>query len=265
MWYTLFFEHEVTGIPVMQPMLSQYPRDLNVFHLETQFMLSDKLLVSPVLDRSATWVLVYFPMKDSSGAGDVWYDIDTYQKYDHVGTVPIEAPIEKTPVFQRGGTIIPKKLNVRKSSVHMREDPFSIYVTLNQASDAEGTLYYDDETSFNYREKNDFDYLHFKFTNNTIESHPIMENYKKIKFEKIFFAGLSEEPKSATFMCRSSSISTKLNSSKIHIDSEYLLHVDIAEMNCDYSWSLQLNGAMRNILGSGLIVVVALIHLFFVN
>lgn len=258
MWYTLFYEHEISGIPVMRPMLSQYPRDKNVLEIETQFMLADKLLVSPVLERGATWVLVYFPSTDGASGGDLWYDIDTYQKYDTVGRVPIEAKIDKSPVFQRGGTIIPKKLEARSSSVKMRDDPFSLYVALDKEEMAEGTLYYDDETSFDYRENNIFDYIHFQFNISELEAHPMMENYEKIKFDKIFIAGMKSTPNSATFMCRSTNTTTQI--ANIQVDSEHLLHVDIAAMECDYSWTLKLNGSGRSILGGSLIIFAAIVH-----
>lgn len=260
LWYTLFYEHEISGIPVMRPMLSQYPRDRNVLNLETQFMLADKLLVSPVLERGATWVLVYFPSTDGAGAGDLWYDIDTYEKYDAVGRVPIEAKIEKSPVFQRGGTIIPKKLEAKKSSVLMRDDPFCLFVALDKNALAEGTLYYDDETSFDYRKNDTFDYIHFQFNETSLDAHPMMENYKKIKFDKIFIAGMENTPNSATFTCRTTNVITQI--ANIEVDSEHLLHVDIAAIECDYSWTLRLNGAGRNILGGSLLILAAMVHVF---
>ena len=131
-WYTLFYEHEVTGYPIMRPMLAQYPNDKNVFKLDTQYMLGDKLLVSPVLEPKSTFVIVRFPSTNGADEGDIWYDIyDNYKKYDKVGTQGIEASEDKVPVFQRGGTIIPRKMTPQKSSFYMRDDPLSLFVAVD--------------------------------------------------------------------------------------------------------------------------------------
>ena len=47
-------------------------------------------------------------------------------------------------VYQRGGTIIPKKERVRRSSALMRHDPYTLVVALDRAGRATGTLYIDD-------------------------------------------------------------------------------------------------------------------------
>lgn len=263
LWYTLFYEHEVTGVPVMRPMLSQYPRDRNVLNLETQFMLGDKLLVAPVLTRGANVVIVYFPSNDGNDVGDVWYDIDTYEKYNDVGYKAIEAKLDKIPVFQRGGTIIAKKMEVKKSSVFMRYDPYSVYVAVDKQSSAEGTLYNDDEISFEYRDKNSFDYLHFQFSDGSLAVHPMMENYNRTKFDKIYFAGLQYTPPSATFICRATNSSTELDSKFIHAnETQQFFHIDIASFECDdYSWTLRLNGSMRSAVGGGVLAIAMIFHI----
>lgn len=263
LWYTLFYEHEMSGAPVMRPMLSQYPRDRNVLTLETQYMLGDKLLVCPVLDRSTTWVIVYFPSTDGIKAGDIWYDIDTYQRYDEVGTVGIQASIDKIPVFQRGGTIIPKKMTVRKSSFYMRADPFSLFVAVDKNNRAEGTLYYDDETSYDYQHINLFDYLHFDYNNGTLTVHPRTENYKQVTFERIYFAGVDETPNDVLFICgeKKTHVDTKTDSSM----TGNAFYVDIQGIECDYNWSIELHehehdGSMKNVLGGALVMVIGWIH-----
>ena len=46
-------------------------------------------------------------------------------------------------MYQRGGTIIPKKERVRRSSALMRHDPYTLVVALDRAGRASGTLYID--------------------------------------------------------------------------------------------------------------------------
>lgn len=83
-WYTLFYEHELEGKPIMRPMLAQYPKDENSFLIDDQYMLADKLLVHPVTNEGATHVNVYFPLENNVN-GDLWYSIDGYKKYNQTG------------------------------------------------------------------------------------------------------------------------------------------------------------------------------------
>ena len=47
-------------------------------------------------------VTVYFP------GNELWYDIWTGEKLDVHGEVNVAAPYDKIPVYQKGGTIIPR-------------------------------------------------------------------------------------------------------------------------------------------------------------
>ncbi len=55
-------------------------------------------------------------------------------------------------MFQRGGTIVPTKERIRRSSILMRRDPYTLFVALDENGQASGKLYTDDNESFEYRE-----------------------------------------------------------------------------------------------------------------
>ena len=55
---------------------------------------------------------------------------------------------EPTPVFQRGGTIIPTLQRVRRSTKIMMNDPYTLIVALDADGKAKGHLYMDDGQSF---------------------------------------------------------------------------------------------------------------------
>lgn len=86
----MFYEHQRYGLPVMRPMLSQYPQDLATFAIDNQYMLSNILLVHPVAESGVTEVNVYFP-------ADLWYDIDTYLSYNGAGYTSI--PVDGDKVY----------------------------------------------------------------------------------------------------------------------------------------------------------------------
>ncbi|PRD27324.1 UNVERIFIED_CONTAM: modA [Trichonephila clavipes] len=175
-WYTLFYENELNGLPPMRPIWLEFPTERNTFDMSDEYMIGTALLAKPVVEADVTSVNVYFP-----GSGEVWYDIITHQRYDGGQTVSIPVTLDKIPVYQRGGSIIPKKLRIRRSSSLTYSDPYTLEIALDKSgSHANGTLYIDDFNSFHYREGN---YLLLKFTydKNSITSNfyfcIVVDNY----------------------------------------------------------------------------------------
>jgi alpha 1,3-glucosidase len=77
--------------------------------------------------------------------------MDTWKKYGAASLVNVPVTLHKIPVFQREGSIVPRKMRIRRSSVAMKNDPFTLIVIPNQQGLATGKLYIDDEASFEYR------------------------------------------------------------------------------------------------------------------
>ncbi len=74
------------------------------------------------------------------------------------------------PVFQRGGSIIPYKFRLRRSTKQMANDPFTLIIALDNNGYAKGELYFDDSISYDYREKKEFVYREFEFKNSILKS-----------------------------------------------------------------------------------------------
>lgn len=144
-WYTLFYEHERNGLPVMRPLLAEFPSETGAFAIDHQFMLGSALLVHPVMAAAQTVARVYLPEA-------TWYDIDDYARHEGAAAI-VELPVDmdKVYVFQRGGSIVPQKRTERKATEYMKNDPYTVVVALNGTGHAQGTLYADDERSFEYR------------------------------------------------------------------------------------------------------------------
>uniref|UniRef100_U5EKN8 Glucosidase II subunit alpha n=1 Tax=Corethrella appendiculata TaxID=1370023 RepID=U5EKN8_9DIPT len=198
-WYTLFYEHERSGHPIMRPLLAHYPTDKEAFTLDNEYLLGDELLVRPVLDEKANKVDVYFPAKADKDY-DFWYDIDDYRRIEKHGYETITVDANKIPVYQRGGTIVPKKERIRRASTLMHSDPFTLIVCLNKLNRAKGTLYIDDELGYEYR-NGKYLYLDFEFKDDVLSVHKIDESASyptKTWLERVVIAGLAKQPKSAT-------------------------------------------------------------------
>lgn len=155
-WYTIFHEASTTGMPVMRTMWMNYPQTEPLYSVDDQFLIGSDLLVKPVTAPGVTECAVKFP------GDNIWYDAESLivvskqgkQGAVHEMTVPSD--IDTIPVFQRGGSIIPRKLRLRRSSHTMTRDPYTLYVALDSNGNASGRLYMDDENTFNYLNKDEF-------------------------------------------------------------------------------------------------------------
>uniref|UniRef100_A0A8C9ZHF2 Glucosidase II alpha subunit n=1 Tax=Sander lucioperca TaxID=283035 RepID=A0A8C9ZHF2_SANLU len=159
-WYQQFYHAHRTGQPIMRPLWVEYPQDPATFALDDEFLIGRDLLVHPVTEEGARGVTAYLP-----GKGEVWFDVQTFQKHNGAQNLYIPVTMSSIPVFQRGGSIIPKKIRVRRASSCMMHDPYTLYVALNP----QGKLYIDDGHTFNY-EKKEFIHRRLSFTNNILSS-----------------------------------------------------------------------------------------------
>jgi mannosyl-oligosaccharide alpha-1,3-glucosidase len=155
-WYTVFFEAETTGMPVMRMMWMQYPKTEPLFALDDQYLIGSDLLVKPVTGQGATETDIVFP------TDHLWYDVETMVLASStitpkaVESKVIPADIDTIPVFQRGGSIIPRKLRLRRSTMMMTTDPYTLYVALDDTKQAVGKLHMDDEETFGYERRSEF-------------------------------------------------------------------------------------------------------------
>jgi len=199
LWYTLFYEHERTGLPVMRPMLMNYPDDRNTYDMEFEYMLGDKLMVRPVTNPGEKEVNVFFPRR-SDGQYDIWYNIRNYEKLTYQGTWNLQVDSYSIPVFQRGGAITPKR-TVQRHAVELQQgDPLQLVVCLDANGTAAGALYLDDTKSLEYREGK-YSYQVFEFKENVLSNRFLDDNERfeaKEIIESIIFAGLSNIPRSVT-------------------------------------------------------------------
>jgi alpha 1,3-glucosidase len=162
--YTLFREASLTGTPVMRPLWVEFPHDEESFHLEDQWLLGSDLLIKPVTERDQRSTTVYLP-----GQTTRWYEVGSWSSYPGQYSVTVNTPLEKIPVFQRGGSIIVKRERARRNSALMENDPFTLVLALDGEGKAEGTLYLDDGHTFNYA-KGEYIFRKFSFANNILTS-----------------------------------------------------------------------------------------------
>ena len=99
-------ESSRTGLPVLRPMLLEFPEDPTCAYLDRQYMLGDAMLIAPVMSEDGE-VTYYLPegqwthlLSDDVRTGGRWYT----ERYDYFSL----------PLFVREGTILPVGKNTER-------------------------------------------------------------------------------------------------------------------------------------------------------
>ncbi len=90
----------------------------------------------------------------------------THERVPHQGYATVPVTADRIPVYQRGGSIVPRKERVRRSSPLMHHDPVTLLVAPDSSGSASGTLYADDGHSYDYRSGKSV-YVRFELTGNS--------------------------------------------------------------------------------------------------
>ncbi|MDB6165667.1 MAG: alpha-glucosidase [Lacunisphaera sp.] len=140
--YTTLEEAHRTGLPVLRPLLLEFQHDPTALNLDDQFMVGSALLAAPVVRAGERARDVYLP------AGR-WYDYWSGAALEGGDLHRAEAPLERIPLFVRGGAIVPSTIAMG----HTGEKPwnplrFDIYP--DAAGRASGELYEDDGLTPDY-------------------------------------------------------------------------------------------------------------------
>lgn len=149
----------------------EFPNDPATFSMDDQFMLGSALVIKPVVQAGQKNVDIYL------GKNNLWYDYDTFEAVKPVdGRFVVETPLEKVAMFIRGGSIIVRRDRVRRASLLMKNDPYTVIVALDKQvlillnkGKSAGSLYVDDGKSFEYQQ-GQFIYTEFKFEKGTLSS-----------------------------------------------------------------------------------------------
>jgi alpha-glucosidase (family GH31 glycosyl hydrolase) len=140
--YTLAWQAHTLGLPLMRPLVLNYPDDPRVWQLGHEFLWGDDLLVAPVTREGVKAWPVYLP------AGG-WYDFWSGARYEGPGGITLDAPLDRLPLLVRAGAIVPLGPVVQ----HTGERPLDEITLLIYPEGASSfELYEDDGRSNAYRE-----------------------------------------------------------------------------------------------------------------
>ena len=139
--YTLAWQAHTLGLPLMRPLVLNYPDDPRVWGLGHEFLWGDDLLVAPVTREGARAWPVYLP------AGG-WYDFWSGTRYDGPSGITLDAPLDRLPLLVRAGAIVPMGPVVQHTGERPL-DEITLLIYPDGASSFE--LYEDDGRSNAYR------------------------------------------------------------------------------------------------------------------
>jgi alpha-glucosidase len=141
-FYNVFHESAETGLPVMRALLLDYPDDPRAVTTEDEFLIGDDLLVAPVLKDGEITRYVYLPKGE-------WYDFWSRRRYTGPTQIRVDAPLDRIPLFARGGAVIPTQQVVEYTD-QAPIDPLTLEVY--PQGDSSRDYYEDDGLTYAYRQ-----------------------------------------------------------------------------------------------------------------
>lgn len=195
-WYTLARNANLTGEPIVRPMWWEFSEE-KFLDVDDRAMLGSALFVAPITSEDDSSMKVELP------SGQRWYCFNTLSEITTPET-EVKEDNGRVAVFLRGGSIIPSKRRIRKSSTLMFWDPFTLTIGVDQNNHAEGELYVDDGETFNFAKGH---FIHKKFifdgkklTASDLHGHAsnaFIDSYDVV-IEQIKITGLTDTPKKIT-------------------------------------------------------------------
>ena len=133
--YSTFYEAHKSGLPVSRSLIIDNTFDGKCWNntYQHQYMFGPSLLVAPV-ESTKKIAAVYLP----KGA---WFDFFTGKEYDGGKEILVECPIDKLPVFAKGGSFVPMQQIVQNTS----EKTDTLYLHVFNGNDRSEFVYYEDD------------------------------------------------------------------------------------------------------------------------
>jgi alpha-D-xyloside xylohydrolase len=138
--YSLAWKTTSEAYTPMRALVMDFRTDVRALNVGDQFMYGPALLVNPVTEAGATSRRVYLPKSK-------WYDFWTGQEVDGGRTIEAAAPVDRIPLYVRGGSIVPLGPDLEYAS-QKPADP--IELRIYPGADASFTLYEDEGDNYNY-------------------------------------------------------------------------------------------------------------------
>jgi len=139
--YSAFVRASETGEPVQRPLVFDFQDDRHVRETEDAYLFGEALLVAPVLEPGQTARHVYLPH-------GTWVDWATGERHAGGQFITSAAPLDRIPIFARGGRVIPAYVEAPCSTMGHQPTVLELHVIVpEEDGESESMLQEDDGVS----------------------------------------------------------------------------------------------------------------------
>ncbi len=142
--YDLTREASLTGVPIMRPLILEFPTDEHCHSIEDEFLVGPSVLVAPILQQGFSSRQVYLPEGD-------WFDPHSHETHRGPTTITMPAPLSMCPTLIRRGSILPLQPVVQHSDEPVDQLQLDIYPCVDCEDGVEFRHYEDDYESLDYQ------------------------------------------------------------------------------------------------------------------
>lgn len=169
--YTLSYEANKLGYPIVRPLFFEFPKDTASYSVENEYMFGDEILVAPVMERKQKTKQIYFP------DGNYWYDFWTNKRFVGGTSTTVNLNMETIPLFVKAGSFIPMTEPVSSTDDYSTEKLTVNYYHDSTTNYNSYKMFEDDGSTFGSIEKSEFEFITFE--RKTIDRN-LTEYYFKI-------------------------------------------------------------------------------------
>lgn len=164
--YSNFYLANTTGMPIQRSLSIDFAHDNKIYDhkYHNQFFCGQSIMVAPT-ESYREFLEVYLP-------GEDWYELYNDKFYKGNEEIVVKAPLERLPIFVKGGSIIPMQ-SLTQNTMEKPTDTLVIHV-YNGKNGSEYVHYEDDGKTYQFK---DGKYLKRKIT--------LDNKNKKLVFEKV--------------------------------------------------------------------------------
>ncbi len=153
--YTMAFDNNQKGIPLMLPLLSERFSDDGVTSASEEYCWGSNFLIKPITSPGVTSTKMFFPKYSN------WYDFYTGEKHNPGTTEDIKVSEDYIPTFVKGGSFIPM-INTIQNTSEYSLDKFNLHYYYDETVEfSDGKLYNDDGVTPNAFEKGQYEIVNF--------------------------------------------------------------------------------------------------------
>jgi len=140
--YSTYYQSYLSGSPVIQAMVFNYPDDVNTYNIDDQYFFGDQMIVCPVTTKGAKSRTVYLPEGK-------WIDYWSGEQFSGKKNILVLTPLAKLPIFIKAGAIIPMQPDMQ----YFGEKPIDpITLDIYPSGNSSTRLYEDDGLSLKYQD-----------------------------------------------------------------------------------------------------------------